>query len=141
ALDDLFSELNVVDSSISPSGRHLAVILRHGENDLLVVYDLQTNERKILQRAGLRSFGKNITLHMVTVYWKSDDRLLFRLRVLPDEGKFYSISDSKMGRMGDRLFAIDRDGNHSVALMGENRNAAMEGAFDLGNIASFLPRD
>jgi dipeptidyl aminopeptidase/acylaminoacyl peptidase len=141
ALDDLFSDLNVVDTAISTSGRYLAVILRKGENDLLVVFDLQTNEKKVIERTALRQFGKNINMHLVTVYWKSDDRLLFRLRVLPEDGKLYSISDSKIGRLGDRLFAINRDGTNAVPLLGDNRNVALEGAFDLGNIASFLTRD
>jgi pimeloyl-ACP methyl ester carboxylesterase len=142
ALEDLFSERTVVDAAISPSGRYLATILRRDDLDLLITFDLQTNEKKVLQKAKTSDLGKNVYLRMATVYWKSDDRLLFRLRVLPNEGKsIYGLSDSSIGKLGDRLFAVNRDGSHSVALLGENRNSALEGAFDLGAIASFLPHD
>lgn len=142
ALDDLFSERNVVDAAISPSGRYLATILRRDDLDLLVTFDLQTGEKKAIQKAKTSDLGKYLFLRMATVYWKSDDRLLFRLTVRPVESKsIYGLSDSTIGKLGDRLFAVNRDGSNSVALLGDNHNVALEGAFDLGAIASFLPHD
>jgi pimeloyl-ACP methyl ester carboxylesterase len=141
-LDDLFSEMNVVDSGLSPSGRYIALILRRKDDDLLVTYDLETGDKKVIQRTAVSSAGKALTLRIGTVYWKSDDRLLFRLHVRPIEGKsIYAMSEMTIGKLGDRLFAINRDGTNIVALLGDNRNLALEGAFDLGDIASFLTQD
>ena len=39
SLDDLYSELNIVDTAISPSGRYLAIIVRRPTDDTLAVLD------------------------------------------------------------------------------------------------------
>ena len=142
SLDDLYSELNIVDTSISPSGRYLGFILRRPTDDTLAVVDLQTNEKKLLQRSKPSDLGAKLTMHISHVYWKSDERLLFRVSVRPEEDTVLSpAASSKIAKLGDRLFAINRDGSKLVAMLGDNRNAALEGAFDLGAIRSFLPKD
>jgi dipeptidyl aminopeptidase/acylaminoacyl peptidase len=141
SLDDLFSGLNVVDAAISPSGRYLAIVLRRPEDDLLLVLDLQTNEKKVVQRSTPGQAGKLLEMHISTVYWKSDERLLFRITVYPREDAFITPASSQIAKLGDRLFAVNRDGSKLVAMLGDNRNAALEGAFDLGAIMSFLPKD
>jgi dienelactone hydrolase len=141
-LDDLFSDRNVVDAAISPSGRYLAVILRRGDDDALLCIDMQTNERKGVQRTKTADLGRGLVLRMGAVYWKSDERMLLRLHVRPATDRVItSLTDSRLGKLGDRLFAVNRDGTNMVALLGESRNLALEGAFDLGAIASFLPHD
>jgi dipeptidyl aminopeptidase/acylaminoacyl peptidase len=141
-LDDLYSELNIVDTSISPSGRYLAIIVRRPTDDTLAVMDLQTSEKKALQRSKPTDLGTKLVMHIASVDWKSDDRLLFRVAVRPEEdAKFTPASTSKVAKLGDRLFAINRDGTKLVAMLADNRNAALEGAFDLGAIRSFLPKD
>ncbi len=82
-LDDLYSEVDIVDTAISTSGRYLAVILRRDGYDNLMLVDFDTDERKIIQRVGVGEAGEGLAIHMVTVYWKSDDRMLLRTRVLP----------------------------------------------------------
>ena len=142
SLDDLYSDLNIVDTSISPTGRYLAFILRRPTDDTLAVLDLQTGEKKALQRSKPADLGAKLVMHISTVYWKSDDRLLFRVSVRPEEDVTLSpAATSKITKLGDRLFAINRDGSKLVAMLGDNRNAALEGAFDLGAIRSFLPKD
>jgi dipeptidyl aminopeptidase/acylaminoacyl peptidase len=142
SLNDLYSKLNIVDTSISPSGRYLAFILRRDTDDTLAVMDLQTNEKKLLQRAKPSDLGEKLVMHISTVYWKSDDRLLFRVSVRPEEDANLSPAATfKIAKLGDRLFAINRDGSKLVPLLGDNRNAALEGAYDLGAIRSFLPND
>lgn len=37
SLDDLYSDLNIVDTAISPSGRYLAFIIRRPTDDVLAV--------------------------------------------------------------------------------------------------------
>ena len=141
-LDDLYSELNVVDTSISPSGRYLAYVVRRPTDDSLAVMDLQTNTRQALQRIKPSDLGAKLIMHISNVYWKSDDRLLFRVTVRPEEVVYLTpASGTKFAKLGDRLFAINRDGTKLTALLGDNRNAALEGAFDLGAIRSFLPKD
>jgi dienelactone hydrolase len=141
-LYDYYSERNIVDTAISPSGQYLSAIIRRESDDILVVVDLATGTRKVVQRVGFDESGKGLILQMMTVYWKSDDRMLLRLRVRPEDPlNFFTVSSSKVAKLGDRLFAISRDGNKAVPLLGDNRNAALEGAFDLGDIMSFLPAD
>ena len=66
-LDDLYSELNIVDTAISPSGRYVAAIARLDKRDVLVTFDLTTGERKVIQRAAHGEAGKGLLLHMNTV--------------------------------------------------------------------------
>ena len=140
-LDDLYSELNIVDTAISPSGRYVAAIARLDKQDVLVTFDLTTGERKVIQRAAHGEAGKGLLLHMNTVDWKSDERMLLRLRVRPaDVLRFFTTSEARISKLGSRLYAVDRDGK-AVGLLADNRNTALEGAFDLGDIRSKLPND
>jgi dipeptidyl aminopeptidase/acylaminoacyl peptidase len=66
---------------------------------------------------------------------------LFRVTVRPEEGLVLNYMSNKLYLLGDRLFAINRDGSKLVAMLADNRNAALEGAFNLGDIKSFLPKD
>jgi len=141
-LDDLYSDPNIVYTAISPSGRYLAFIVRRPTDDTLAVMDLETNEKKAIQRSKPTDLGKKLVMHISTVAWKSDDRLLFRVTVRPEEDMVFSpAASSKVAKLGDRLFAINRDGTKLVAMLGDNRNSALEGAFDLGAIESYLPKD
>jgi dienelactone hydrolase len=141
-LDDLYAELTLVDTAISISGRYVAAVVRREKDDVLVVFDLTTGDRKIIQRVGFDEAGKALVLYMVSVEWKTDDKLLLRLRVRPEDMlNFYTVSSSKIAKLGDRLFAVDRASGKAVALLGDNRNAALEGAFNLGEVRSLLPND
>ena len=142
SLDDLYSDRNIIYTAISPSGRYLAFVVRRPTDDTLAVMDLQTNEKKAIQRSKPSDLGKKLVMHISTVYWKSDERLLFRVTVRPEEDVTLSpAASSKIAMLGDRLFAINRDGTKLVAMLADNRNSALEGAFDLGAIRSFLPKD
>ncbi len=141
-LDELYSELDLVDTSMSPSGRYVAAIVRREKDDVLLVLDLTTGERKPLQRVSFTDLGKDLLFYMVTVQWKTDDKLLLRSRVRPeDPNTFFTVSSAKISKLGDRLFAVDRNTGKAVALLGNNMNAALEGAFDLGDVKSLLPKD
>jgi acetyl esterase/lipase len=141
-LDDLYSERNIVDAAISTSGRYLAAIVRRENDDVLLTMDLTNGDRKVIQRVGFEEAGKGLKLMMSTVDWKSDERLLLRLRVRPEDPlHFFTVSSTKISKLGSRLFAINRADGKAVALLGDNRNAALEGAFDLGDIQSFLVED
>src|SRR5512139_3098043 len=141
-LDDLFSEVSVVDAALSPSGRYLAVIVRRPEDDRLLVYDLTTGDKKFVKSVPKVSAGTALALDMGSVYWKSDDRLLCRLHVMPAEGKnIDAMPMSTINKMGDRLFAMNRDGTNLVMLLGDNREMALDSSFNLGEIASFLAND
>src|SRR5690349_12811098 len=142
ALEELYSELNLVDTAISPSGRYVAAIVRREKDDMLLSLDLTTGERKPLQRVAFTDAGKDLLFYMATVQWKTDDKLLLRSRVRPeDSNKFFTVSSSKIAKLGDRLFSIDRATSKVVPLLGDNRNAALEGVFDLGAIKSLLHKD
>jgi dienelactone hydrolase len=141
SLDDLYSERNIIDTAISPSGRYLAVIVRRPTDDTLAIMDLQSDDKRAIQRIKPSDAGAKLIMHIVTVDWKSDERLLFRVTVRPEEDAMLAAVSSKIAKLGDRLFAINRDGSRLVAMLGDNRNSALEGAFDLGAIRSFLPKD
>jgi dipeptidyl aminopeptidase/acylaminoacyl peptidase len=142
ALDDLFSEVTVADAALSPSGRYLAVIVRQPSEDRILIQDLTTGDRKYIKSVPKVSAGTAMSLSIGTVYWKSDDRLLCRLHVRPAEGKnINAMPLSTLGKMGDRLFALNRDGSNLVMLLGDNREMALAGSYDLGAIASFLHQD
>jgi dipeptidyl aminopeptidase/acylaminoacyl peptidase len=81
-------------------------------------------------------------IYMTTVLWKTDDKLLVRSRVRPeDANNFFTVSESKIAKLGDRLFSVDRATGKAIQLLGDNHNAALEGAFNLGAVKSMLPKD
>jgi dipeptidyl aminopeptidase/acylaminoacyl peptidase len=141
-VDDFYSILNIVDTAISLNGQYMAAIVRRDNDDVLLVLDLATGKRNVVQRVGHDEAGKDMYLRMTSVAWKTDDKMLVRLRVRPkDVLNYFTVSTTKISKMGDRLFAVNRaDGKH-VALLADNRNAALEGAFNLGDIRSFLHKD
>jgi len=141
SLDDLYSEVNLADAALSPSGRYLAYVARRSTEDLLIVMDLQTRERKAIQRSVPSQAGKRMTVHIAAVYWKSDERLLFRTATRPRADASFTAGESVLDFLGDRLFAVNRDGTKVVPMFSPNRESALFGAFDLGDIRSFLPKD
>lgn len=142
ALADLFSEVTVPDAALSPSGRYLAVVVHQADEDRLLINDLTTGEKKFVKSVPKHSPGAALELSLAQVSWKSDERLVCRLHVEPAEGKnIDAMPMSTIYKMGVRLFAMNRDGGNLVMLLGENREMALAGSFNLGAIASYLPRD
>jgi hypothetical protein len=141
-LHELYSELSLVDTAISPSGQYVAAIVRREKEDLLVVFDLASGEKKVLQRVGFGDVGKGLLMYMVMVEWKTDDKLLLRSRVRPeDANNFFTVSTTKIAKLGSRLFSVDRGGGKAIQLLGDNYNEALEWALELGDIRSLLPHD
>jgi len=142
SLEDLYSQITLPDAAISPSGQYVAIVRRTSEDDQVVVRDLKTSKSVAVARIGRRTAMEKSDGYIVAVYWKSDQRLLFRTRLLPVEGaQFNEYTFRQLYNFGDRLFAIDRDGSHFTRLMHENTEIAIEGALDLGAIAHLLPKD
>jgi len=142
SLNDLFADEDVRDAAISPSGRYLAVVVRQEPNDVVVVQDLESGERKIPISINRSGAGERFETRMSHVYWKTDDRILFRVRVRPKPGaKVENLTRGNYEKLGDRLFAVNRDGTKAVRLLSENRNLVLEGALNLGAIVSTLPKD
>jgi dipeptidyl aminopeptidase/acylaminoacyl peptidase len=141
-LDDLFSDADTRDAAISPSGRYLAVVVRQEPNDVIVVQDLDTGERIVPTSINRTGAGERFQTRMSHVYWKNDERLLFRVQVRPKPGaKVENLTKGNFTKLGDRLFAINRDGTKAVRLLGDNRDWTLDGALNLGAIASMMPRD
>jgi dipeptidyl aminopeptidase/acylaminoacyl peptidase len=139
-LDELFSEANIVSASLSPSGKFLAAVVRDARSDLLLLVDLATGERKFLQRTGFDDAGEALLVRMKDVYWKSDERMLLRTNLRPKNPRTYDVPPRELAKLGDRLFAINREGVAKPLLV-ENRDVSLRGALDLGEIVSFLPKD
>jgi dipeptidyl aminopeptidase/acylaminoacyl peptidase len=141
-LGDLFSDDGARDVSVSPTGRYLAAVVVRKDTDMLVVQDLSTGKLQNVVGLGRKDIGPQFDAHVVNVLWKSDDRLLFRVSIVPSEGISWArLMRGGFRRLGNRLFAIDRDGKNVARLLGETRNSALNFAFDLGDIRSMLPRD
>ncbi len=141
-LDDLFSDEGAYDVAVSPSGNYLAAVVRRSDGDMLVVQDLAANQLMGITRIGHKDAGPRFDARMSAVYWKTEDRLLFRVSVSPADGvSLRQLRISGIMRLGTRLLAIDRDGKNLVRLLAENHNSELDYAFDLGAIRSMMPRD
>jgi dipeptidyl aminopeptidase/acylaminoacyl peptidase len=141
-LDDFFSDLNMVDAAVSPSGKFIASIVRRADDDILVSLDLEARKSELVQSSRHAALGKHLELHMESVEWKTDERLLVRMNLWPVEGRrVQSLASGTIGRLGKRLVSIKRDGSGFVSLLAENHDIALEGAFDRADIASLLPLD
>lgn len=139
SLDDLFSEPGAGDVAVSPSGRYLAIVAHRADDDLLVIVDLVSGERKPITRVGLRDAGPLLKFRIEEVLWKTDDRLLFRVESAPRDGiSFEQLTRGSVARLGYRLFAINRDGKALVRMLDGNTHSATRLALDLGNIRSLL---
>ncbi|HEU4589802.1 MAG TPA: S9 family peptidase [Steroidobacteraceae bacterium] len=142
SLDDLFSGSGARDVAVSPNGHYLAAIVSRPDDDVLVVQDLTSGARINNTRIGHGDVGSQYDARMITVYWKTDDRVLFRVSISPAKGASWSrLANGGFRRLGNRLFAVDRDGGNLVRLLADNRNRELNFAFDLGDIRSMLPRD
>jgi len=141
-LDDLFSEDGIPDMAVSPSGRFVAAVVRHADADLLMVYDLSTDERKPLTRLSRSDIGPQFEARVESVLWKTDERLIFRVSIVPAEGvPWRRLMNGGYRKLGARLYAIGRDGQGLVRLLAPNKERELTLAFDLGAIRSLLPRD
>jgi dipeptidyl aminopeptidase/acylaminoacyl peptidase len=141
-LDDLFAQSGARDVAVSPTGRYIAAVVSRPDDDVLVVQDLSSGVRLNNTRVGHGDVGPQFDARMTSVVWKGDDRLLFRLSIAPAEGTSWSrLGNSGFRRLGNRLFAVDRDGKNLTRLLGDNKNRELNFAFDLGDIRSLLPRD
>jgi hypothetical protein len=101
SLEDLYAEYTVVDSALSPSGRYLAIIVRSAADDQLFVLDIETSERTLAQRAAIDEAGARSEMRMSAVYWKTDERLLFRLQVSA-KSEDYAVVGKKGAKLGQR---------------------------------------
>ncbi|HET9865226.1 MAG TPA: S9 family peptidase [Steroidobacteraceae bacterium] len=141
-LDDLFAESGARDVAVSPDGRYLAAVVARPDDDVIVVQDLTSGARIHNTRVGHGDVGPQYDARVITIYWKTSDRLLFRLSISPAKGTSWRrLASGGYRRLGNRLFAVDRDGKNLVRLLGDNRNHELDFAFDLGDIRSMLPRD
>jgi dienelactone hydrolase len=141
-IDELFSAETIPDAALSPSGRYLAIVLRAESRDILIVTDLATDQSQPILKVGKDSPGRHTDMFLWTLHWKSDERLLLRTRVnLEDGARYEDLRNQTQLSLGTRLFAIDRDGGNLVRLLGDNRQSALLGAFNLGAIGSMLPQD
>ncbi len=141
-LDDLYSDPTVADAALSPSGHYIVAAVSRPDSDMLVLMDLEKGDRRVIANIPHDVAGKKLDARIVTVYWKSEDRILFRAAIRPDENtRFGRASEQTILKLGLRLFSIGRDGSNLRRLLGENAEAALDGSLNLGRIASMLTRD
>lgn len=142
SLDDLFAPVKTPNMAVSPSGRYIARINRTDAAASVIVWDLDTGQYQKIVSIDKDAVTKGAEATLSAVHWKSDSRLLFRVRVLPKDGvRIDTFSRKQITMLGDRLFAVNRDGSDVVRLLSEDRTSALAGALNLGLITSFLPHD
>jgi len=142
SVDDLLAVEGSKFAAVSPSGKFIATVVRHKDRDVLVLIDATSGSMKGLARVALKEFGERFDAHITSVYWKSEDRLLFRVLVDQAEGvdvKGWNANSVRF--LGTRLWAIDRDGGNMVRMLENNTNVELAWAYNLGEIRSFLQRD
>ncbi len=141
-LEDLYSEYNVIDADISPSGKFIAASIRRKDDDAIVALDLTTGKKELITRINKDAFGKQIDVHIGFVYWKTEDRLLFQITSEPNDGLDYNrLSRGSMLKLGERLYGVDRNGKNLVHMFGGQYKDELIGAFDTSDIASMLWKD
>ena len=141
-IEDLISDPDLRDAAVSPSGKFLAAALWRLDSDMIVVMDLDSKATKVLTNISHDVAGKNLNVRIENLFWKSDDRLLFRTSIWPDEHDYEQRFHEKTWlKLGERMFAINSDGGKLVRLLGDNTEGALDGAMDLGSVASYLPND
>jgi acetyl esterase/lipase len=141
-VDDLIADPDLRDAAVSPSGRYIAVSLWKRDNDLIALMDVETKQTKVLTRIGHDVAGKKLNVHIENLVWKTDDRLLFHSSIWPDEHDYdQRFYEQTILKMGERIFAIDRDGGKMVRLLGDNADGALDGAINFGLVTSYLPND
>ncbi|RZA32432.1 MAG: S9 family peptidase [Lysobacteraceae bacterium] len=108
-VETFFSNPQLEDATLSPSGRYLAAIsAAPGRRDALVVLDLQDNKPRLVARFS--------DADILDFQWVNDERLL------------YNVSDKQTGPGGQvlasGLYAVNRDGSAMRQLA--NRRAPQE---------------
>lgn len=139
SLDDLYSEVTRPDVAISPSGRYLARVVVGPESSAVFVTDLRAGTTAAAVGVGRDAISKQTESVISEVFWKSDDRLLFRMGIRPRDGARLTLRAETFSQIGSRLLAVDRDGRNMTALLADTRSRALAGALDLSSVASFLP--
>ena len=139
-LDDLLSDPEYVDVAVSPSGKHIALVHRSDDADRLVVIDVGTNESRPIVQFDRRALGAGTEAYIRYVRWKSDDRMIFGTGSTLESART-SISRRTYGRLGTRVFGVDRDGRNMVRLLSDVDGGVVRGTIFLGGIESLLPRD
>src|SRR4051812_20555073 len=141
-LEDIYSEYNVIDASLSPNGKMIAATIRRKDDDMLVVLEIATGQKKPVTRLNKDAFGNQIDVRMGFVLWKTDERLLFQLDSDSNDGLDYSrLSHANILKLGHRLFAVDLDGKNLTTLLSKQNDDELVGAFDTSDIASMLRND
>lgn len=138
-LDDLYSDIRRPDVAISPSGRYLAGVIVGEDSSAVYVTDLETGATRSIVGVDKDAISRQTDAVISEVFWKSDERLLFRMGVYPRDGVRFILRADNIGRVGSRLLAVDRDGRNMISLLADTASRALAGALDLGSIASFLP--
>jgi dipeptidyl aminopeptidase/acylaminoacyl peptidase len=126
-------------ATLSPDGRHLAVIRRDDAGDTLVVVDLETRRAAGIQRA-----RADQSLELGQIGFANNSRIIFRLvqhnRVVADS----TDSIHRNRRVDDgfetnsRIYAVNLDGSNLIQLYDPS---ALRVAYVDAGIVSDLPRD
>ncbi len=105
-IEALFQDPMIGAAAISPDGHHLASVASKGETQYLVIWDLESNQKKPIRRFSkdARWRGQRVEQHVYWVGWASDERVLIALQ--------YRIAHMAEAAIGFHLYAVDRDGRN-----------------------------
>jgi dienelactone hydrolase len=125
--------------SMSPSGRHLAVLRRDEVGDVLMIVDLETRQSRAIQRA-----RADQSLQISYVDFASDSRVVFiltqRNRVTFTRGTMIRRANVDDGfETNSRIYASNLDGTNLIPLYDPTRQG-FDAYVDAG-LVSTLPHD
>lgn len=104
-LNQLVDPKGIVDVSMSPDGKHLAVIAASGENHGLVVVDIETMESRLVKQGKWTSGGDvYYSKEPYQAYWVANDRIALNYYVYSETvdlaGNYVAdIGDTILGRI------------------------------------------
>jgi dipeptidyl aminopeptidase/acylaminoacyl peptidase len=128
------------DATISPSGRHIAVLRRDEVGDTLIIVDMETRQPRAVQRA-----RADQSLEIADVRFESDERIIFTLlqrnRVVFTRGTMVRRASVDDGfEWNSRIYSSNLDGTGLIALYDPSAQQGLPRYLSAGLINT-LPND
>ena len=125
-----------------PPGSYVAAVAHTAATYAVLTVDLETMTRNVIFKVDLNMVSKKTEMRIRSVQWKSDERLLVRTSLLPAKDvRSFGFGMHTIPMLGDRVFALDRDGRNLVRLLNDTSSYALTDTLDLGSVESWLPHD
>lgn len=138
SLYDLLREPAVLDASLSPSGKTVAMLGQSfGDNDARTTFLALIDGDNPNGRSRRLNLGD---VDIEKVAWASDERLLVWVKKEVHISTSGPMGNASVDTIARRLVAIDTDGSHVTPLLNDDKRA-FRGNFNLGQVIDYMPAD